>query len=203
MHAILDLDGPLCLSPHPHRHHPADNEITFGLNQVHLSAAGLSVAEIASAMHDTLSIDPDAIEVESYINGKKVSADTVLLPGDRLEFQKKMGCKGGFDDDQLWREDLVNRLYEIEQRIEQLIQSQNEIQELLLDKTTRKEFYSPAEVAEIVGKKPLTVREWCRLKRINARKRPIGRGDTDEWEISHEEIERYKNHGLLPIPTKY
>jgi hypothetical protein len=66
-----------------------------------------------------------------------------------------------------------------------------------------KEWYSPEEVAKILGKQPYTVREWCRYQRINARKRPTGRGDAREWEISHEELDRIKSHGLLPIPTKY
>jgi lysyl-tRNA synthetase class I len=66
-----------------------------------------------------------------------------------------------------------------------------------------KECYSPVEVATILGKKPYTVREWCRLRRINATKRECGRGASEEWEISHEELERIKAHGLLPIPTKY
>jgi lysyl-tRNA synthetase class I len=68
---------------------------------------------------------------------------------------------------------------------------------------TVKESYSPIEVAQILGKKPYTVREWCRLRRINAIKRECGRGASEEWEISHEELERIKAHGLLPIPTKY
>ena len=73
----------------------------------------------------------------------------------------------------------------------------------LLDSRTTQESYSPAEVAQALDKKPYTVREWCRLKRINAIKRPYGRGASDEWEISHEELERIQAHGLLPIPAKY
>jgi hypothetical protein len=66
-----------------------------------------------------------------------------------------------------------------------------------------KEWFSPSEAAEVLGKRPYTVREWCRLRRINARKRPVGRGEAEEWEISTQEIDRFRNHGLLPIPSKY
>lgn len=66
-----------------------------------------------------------------------------------------------------------------------------------------KQWYTPSEVAELVGKKVYTVREWCRYRRIDARKRCIGRGAAEEWEVSADEIERYRNHGLLPIPLKY
>ena len=62
----------------------------------------------------------------------------------------------------------------------------------------QKEWYSVAEAAEILGKSPFTVREWCRLDRINSMKRPCGRGNSSEWMISHREIERIQNKGLLP-----
>ena len=78
-----------------------------------------------------------------------------------------------------------------------------ELRDFVVTQRTIKDWYSPVEVAEILGKKTYTVREWCRLQRVKARKRPTGRGDADEWEISHDELERIKNHGLLPIPTKY
>lgn len=71
------------------------------------------------------------------------------------------------------------------------------------DQRMVKESYSPAEVAQILDKRPYTVREWCRLQRVNAVKRPCGRGASEEWEISHEEVERIKAHGLLPVPAKY
>ncbi len=66
-----------------------------------------------------------------------------------------------------------------------------------------KSHYTPAEAAELLGRRPYTVREWCRFQRIHAAKRPTGRGDSCEWEISHEEIERIKSHGLLPPPERY
>ena len=78
-----------------------------------------------------------------------------------------------------------------------------ELRNFVVTQRTVKDWYSPVEVAEILDKKPYTVREWCRLQRVKARKRPTGRGDADEWEISHDELERIKNNGLLPIPTKY
>ena len=78
-----------------------------------------------------------------------------------------------------------------------------DLRDFVVTERTFKDWYSPVEVAEILGKKPYPVREWCRLQRVEARKRPTGRGDADEWEISHDELDRIKNHGLLPIPTKY
>ena len=66
-----------------------------------------------------------------------------------------------------------------------------------------KSHYTPAEAAVLLGRRPYTVREWCRLQRIHATKRPTGRGDSFEWEISAEEIERIRNHGLLPPPARY
>lgn len=69
---------------------------------------------------------------------------------------------------------------------------------LLIQQRTVKEYYSTGEAAELLDKAEFTVREWCRLGRISASKRA-----SNEWIISHEEIERIKNHGLLPDPSRY
>ena len=68
----------------------------------------------------------------------------------------------------------------------------------LIDERQVKEFYTTAEAAEILGRAEFTVREWCRLKRVKATKRPCGRGNAREWIIAHEELMRIKNFGLLP-----
>ena len=60
-----------------------------------------------------------------------------------------------------------------------------------------KEYYTTLEVARILQKKAYTVREWCRLGRINGEKAHSGRGLDDEWRISHAELTRIKNEGLL------
>ena len=81
-------------------------------------------------------------------------------------------------------------------RIETLLAS-------LVEQRTIKEWYSTAEVAAILGKAEFTVREWCRLGRVNAQKKKAGRGVTGEWIISHEELTRIRNEGLLPDPRPY
>jgi hypothetical protein len=62
-----------------------------------------------------------------------------------------------------------------------------------------KEWYTTAEFATVVGKAEFTVRSWCRLGRIRARKKDSGRGAHTAWAISHEELQRYRREGLLPV----
>ncbi len=82
------------------------------------------------------------------------------------------------------------------ERIETLLQS-------LVEQRTIKDWYSTTEVAKIVGKAEFTVREWCRLGRVRAQKKKCGRGVSSEWIISHEELTRVRNEGLLPDPHPY
>jgi len=41
------------------------------------------------------------------------------------------------------------------------------------------------------------------VQRINAFKAMCGRGSEDEWRVSHRELERIQNEGLLPVPERY
>ena len=73
----------------------------------------------------------------------------------------------------------------------------------LVEQRTIKEWYSTADVATILGKAEFTVREWCRLGRVHAEKKKSGRGVAGEWIVSHAELTRIRNEGLLPDPRPY
>lgn len=64
---------------------------------------------------------------------------------------------------------------------------------------TPREFYSTQEFADLVGRAEYTVREWCRFNRIHAEKADSGRGDAKSWKIPVAELQRYQDHGLLPM----
>ncbi len=83
---------------------------------------------------------------------------------------------------------LADRLSRIEDVLDQLLQ-----------RNTVKEYYTTAEVAALLDKAEFTVREWCRLCRVYAEKRQTGRGRAKEWIISHKELTRIRNEGLLPL----
>ena len=58
-----------------------------------------------------------------------------------------------------------------------------------------KEWWSPEELATVLHRKPFTVREWCRLKRIRAEKDEYSR----LWKVPDEEARRLiAGGGLRP-----
>lgn len=82
--------------------------------------------------------------------------------------------------------------------IESLLQ---EVHEQTVNGSIVREYYSTQEVAKLLSKRPYTVREWCRLGRVHGEKSHSGRGLEEEWRISHEELKRIQNEGLLPLQT--
>lgn len=84
--------------------------------------------------------------------------------------------------------ELVSRLDRIEQMLAVLVQAK-----------VVKDWYTTAEIAEMLDRDPYTVREWARLGRIRADKRAGGRGKAKEWMVSRGELDRIRNHGLLPL----
>jgi transposase len=80
---------------------------------------------------------------------------------------------------------------------EQLDRIENLLEQIVQQKPT-KNFYSTREVAKMLSRAEFTVREWARNGRIWASKKECGRGNTKEWMISHEEVERIQNEALLP-----
>ncbi len=93
-------------------------------------------------------------------------------------------------------------LIEMAARMEQMESVLHKVHDAATRSQTVKEAYTTLEVAKMLGKKPYTVREWCRLQRVNADKAMCGRGCEEEWRISHEELLRIQNEGLLPVPER-
>ncbi|MFK7735142.1 MAG: helix-turn-helix domain-containing protein [Pirellulaceae bacterium] len=87
----------------------------------------------------------------------------------------------------------VQMLREQLNRIEEAIASQNGEPKFV------KEWFTVAQTAELLGRRPFTVREWARCSRISAVKRPCGRGRSSEWVFHRDAIEQYMNEGLLPV----
>lgn len=95
------------------------------------------------------------------------------------------------------------RLERMEEAILRLETVLNEVRTALGERASIKDSYSTAEVAKLLGKRPFTVREWCRLGRVRAEKTYSGRGAEPEWRLSHDEVVRVRNEGLLPLPTRW
>lgn len=87
---------------------------------------------------------------------------------------------------------LAERLAAIEKLLAELHAAQ-------LATVPAKEYYTTVEAAKLLGKRPYTVREWCRLGRVRGEKAAFGRGLDEEWRISHDELVRVQNEGLLRV----
>ena len=84
-------------------------------------------------------------------------------------------------------EGIEDRLSRIESMLSELVERQ-----------AVKDWYSTDEFGKMIGKAEFTVREHCRLGRLQAEKRRSGRGAHPSWAISHDELLRYRKEGLRP-----
>jgi len=96
--------------------------------------------------------------------------------------------------------DLVKQLLESQLSSNSNMESSiSELRNLILGQRTIKDWYSTQEIAALASVKPRQVQKWCREERIECRKRKgVGRGDKEEWEIPHAGLEYYRNNGLKP-----
>lgn len=85
----------------------------------------------------------------------------------------------------------MNEILQRLERIETALRSLTEQRQV-------QDWYDTQAAANILGRSPYSVREWCRLGRVQAEKRSCGRGRSKEWMISHEELMRIRSQGLLP-----
>jgi hypothetical protein len=92
---------------------------------------------------------------------------------------------------------VMRALLSFDQRLARSETMLRDVHELLHNQRPVKDWYTVAELAETLGKAEFTVREWCRLGRVYASKRECGRGNSKEWIVSHEELLRIQNEGLL------
>ncbi len=83
--------------------------------------------------------------------------------------------------------------------LEQRLENIESMLAVLVERQTVKDFYEVDEFAALVGRAEFTVRQWCRVGRILARKKESGRGKHTAWAISREELQRYQREGLLPV----
>lgn len=90
------------------------------------------------------------------------------------------------------------RLNHIEATVDEKLEAIGRKLDQLIERESVKDWYSTQEFGDLIGKAEFTIREHCRLGRLNAQKRRSGRGAYPAWVLSHQELLRYRREGLLP-----
>ena len=102
----------------------------------------------------------------------------------------------------LWQQEMNDMNGSENSVMVEILQRVRRIEDALVKQATVKAAYTTGEFAKIVQRDEYTIREHCRLGRLNASKRACGRGCSQEWSLSHEELVRYQIEGLLPVNKK-
>ena len=70
---------------------PTATKVIYGVNELELDLAGKTVRGVWKALEQVLNIPRDAAVT---VNGAPADDETVVRPGDEIEFQKPAGVKG-------------------------------------------------------------------------------------------------------------
>ena len=181
--------------------------VVHGVRDLALPLAGKTVREVRETYRGLLNFRHDA---HAVLEGERITEDHVLGTDETLEFLFPYGIKGGETDEVLTfirtllalpgrYDEIIETLSRIDRQQTELGAMVKDIHESVLAQRPLKEWYTVSEMADILGKRPYTVREWLRLGRLKGEKKACGRGKSKEWMVSHEEMTRYQNEGLSPL----
>lgn len=99
---------------------PSKVRLTYGIHDFQAEIAGLSVEESQLAYTDILGVEDDA---EVFANGRRAEKSVRLQAGDRLEFVKVRGRKGGDEEQRrimLAVEKLASKMNEVESALKRM-----------------------------------------------------------------------------------
>ena len=109
-----------------------------------------------------------------------------------LNGDSELGADRGSDPSKL--DQILQILGAVNQRLDGLEQSVVDMIKGIATRQPQKEWYSTAELAELLGKSDFTVREkWCNQGRVECQKDP----DSGKWRIPAQELHRLRNGGSL------
>jgi hypothetical protein len=130
-------------------------------------------------------VEPEATGKERVVNTRDSNADAAADYLPTVDY--------GWFDARFSR--LLERLRAVEGSLTTIEQS---VAKQEAEPIISREYYSVPEFAGLVERGEYTVREWCRMERIHAEKCESGRGEAKSWKIPAAELQRYRDHGLLP-----
>lgn len=171
-------------------------KVIHGGNDDTFNVAGVQIYVVRRNLADAFNLPSYAIP---FVNGIQVALDFRLKNCDTLEFIVPWGRKGATDNRDDYFLNSTDPLLKLNEVIYRLGRLEQLVTEVIQQQAPSKEFYTVEEFGKLVELSPYTVREHCRLGRLQAIKAAGGRGNTTEWRIPHTELVRYRNYGLLPL----
>ena len=173
-----------------------DVKVIHAANDNIFNLVGVNVFVVRRNLADAFNLPQQAIP---FVNGVQVALDYRLQNSDILEFVVPNCRKGSMDDHDQYSQRSTDALVKLNELIFRMGRLEQLVTEVLKQEGPSKEFYTVEEFGKLVELSSYTVREHCRLGRLQAVKAAGGRGGIPEWRIPHAELVRYRSHGLLPL----